>query len=218
MLACGFPGACPVQGLAEQHATRVQMTTSGPALPSLPCLPAPALDLPSQQLMSPFPVTETGNKALQPMCRKLVLGSNPDEFAFSWPGSLGWRAAMTASCGLFESDASEQKIGSKSVPQGFQAALRVPSLPAPEFSQDARRGATRGLLHHLNSVLITLLGFLMSACPRSLYSFMNMCVCTCSCGECTCVYRWGMVGYVVCVYVCGLEKTSCCFSGLALTK
>lgn len=145
--------------------------------------------------------------------QKVGSGFKSRRVAFSWPGSLGWRVAMTASCGLFEYDASEQKTGSKSVPQGFQAALRVPSLPAPEFSQDARRGATRGLLHHLNSILITLLGFLMSACPGSLYSFMNMCVCTCSCGECTCVYRWGMF-----VCVCGLEKTSCCFSGLALTK
>lgn len=55
---------------------------------------------------------------------------------------------MTASCGLFESDASEQKTDSKSVLQGFQVALGVPSLPALEFRQDARavRGAPRGLL------------------------------------------------------------------------
>lgn len=104
------------------------------------------------------------------MCRKLVLGSNPEEFAFLWPGSLGWRTAMIASCGFFESHTSEQKTGSKSVLQGFQAALSVSLLSQllnsdkmPEPSVE-RRGAS---WHHLNSVLITRLGFLISTCPRS---------------------------------------------------
>lgn len=134
------------------------------------------------------------------MCRKLVLGSNPDEFAFLWPGSLGWRTALTASCGFFESHTSEQKTGSKLVLQGFQAALREPSLPALEFRQDARaiRGVPRGLLapsQFSTNHSPWIPNVCMSQISISFYEY----VCTCLCGECTCVYRWGMF---VCVCVC----------------
>lgn len=63
---------------------------------------------------------------------------------------------MTASCSLFGSNESEQKGGSRSVLQGFEAVLSVPFLTAPEFRQDARaiHEAPRGLLHCLYSVFI----------------------------------------------------------------